>query len=262
MSNTNLIADPTKIIWAAKLANAAYGYDGGLESIEDTTVKLALIDSEGQKRGFISENDDFIVIAIAGTKSTQDFITDAQFVKQDAVFCGQLLSIHSGFLQEFESIRVLLDNYFSYRKKTDIRKVIVTGHSLGGAVATLIALHLVETRPSIVLNIYTFGSPRVGSWELKHLYNKMCPNTLRVVHDKDIVPKVPKLFYWHVNTLLHLNLDGSVITFYRRINAIISNLLDRVFATVSGEAVQDHSMTLYIQAVENFAAKQSASACN
>lgn len=71
--------------------------------------------------------------------------------------------------------------------------VIVTGHSLGGAIASLSAAALIWRGivPSNKLSLYTFGMPRVGDkgYALKH--DEIVNNSWRVVHARDIVPHTP-----------------------------------------------------------------------
>lgn len=69
--------------------------------------------------------------------------------------------------------------------------VVVIGHSLGGALATLCAAELVTEYNLTGVRLYTFGCPRVGNEEFaKALHNTSLVNT-RVTHDRDIVPSVP-----------------------------------------------------------------------
>jgi hypothetical protein len=70
--------------------------------------------------------------------------------------------------------------------------VYVTGHSLGGAIATLAAADLYSLTPD--LSLYTFGSPRVGDLAFATYFDKIVPDTWRVVHNHDIVPHVPQRF--------------------------------------------------------------------
>lgn len=75
-----------------------------------------------------------------------------------------------------------------------------TGHSLGGALATLAAwdVHqLVQMDPALCgrvhLQVYTFGAPRVGNCAFARLYKAAVPSTWDVVNDHDVVPKAAKL---------------------------------------------------------------------
>ncbi|KAH7291054.1 hypothetical protein KP509_30G074700 [Ceratopteris richardii] len=88
-------------------------------------------------------------------------------------------------------------------------QVYVTGHSLGGALATLAALELSTTKMSsqqlINISMYNFGSPRVGNKKFADRYNEIVKDSWRVVNHLDIIPNVPRLMgYCHVATPIYL----------------------------------------------------------
>ena len=72
-------------------------------------------------------------------------------------------------------------------------KVWVTGHSLGGAIASLastIILH--ESRTSKAnLYMYTFGQPRVGDYNYALAHDRLVPISFRVTHYRDPVVHLP-----------------------------------------------------------------------
>jgi len=72
-------------------------------------------------------------------------------------------------------------------------KIFVTGHSLGGALAVLIAEHIdTELGDDMVVEaVYTFGMPRVGNQAVADSYNAhLGQRTYRLVHGEDLVPTV------------------------------------------------------------------------
>ncbi|KAF4368850.1 triacylglycerol lipase OBL1 [Cannabis sativa] len=87
-------------------------------------------------------------------------------------------------------------------------KFVVTGHSLGGALAilfpTVLVLHKEMELMQKLLGVYTFGQPRIGNRELgkimeSHL-NSPVPRYIRVVYCNDLVPRLPyddKTFLYH-----------------------------------------------------------------
>jgi triacylglycerol lipase len=83
----------------------------------------------------------------------------------------------------------------------------VTGHSLGGALATIAAYRALEYHSN--LHLYTFGSPRVVNQALEQFIDqKLAGRSYRVVHRWDIVsripPKIPFLMnYSHIQQLIY-----------------------------------------------------------
>ena len=83
-------------------------------------------------------------------------------------------------------------------KKYKFTKIIVTGHSLGAAVAQLIGMEL--EREHYPVTIYNFGQPRTGDIVYAKFVNTIISNVWRFTHDKDMVPHVPpitELNYYH-----------------------------------------------------------------
>ncbi|KAK9902044.1 hypothetical protein WJX75_002353 [Coccomyxa subellipsoidea] len=75
-------------------------------------------------------------------------------------------------------------------------KVYVTGHSLGGALATLAAHEFRTVALSYGVDrdlaCYTFGAPRVGNHAFAREFNNVAPDTWHIINDQDVVAKAPK----------------------------------------------------------------------
>eukprot|EP00890_Picochlorum_soloecismus_P005060 jgi/Picsp_1/5555/NSC_02914-R1_alpha beta-hydrolase domain-containing protein len=69
--------------------------------------------------------------------------------------------------------------------------VFVSGHSLGGALATLCAMDLKLRLKVPDVRLVTFGSPRVGNAVFAHWFNKFIAPHWRFTHNRDVVPSVP-----------------------------------------------------------------------
>uniref|UniRef100_A0A7S3NM01 Fungal lipase-type domain-containing protein n=1 Tax=Aureoumbra lagunensis TaxID=44058 RepID=A0A7S3NM01_9STRA len=83
-----------------------------------------------------------------------------------------------------------------------IERILITGHSLGGAQATLasadLAAHaLPYLNSNIRLTLVTFGAPRVGNRVWARTHAILCPDSWRVVNDGDIVTGLPRFFFKH-----------------------------------------------------------------
>jgi len=76
------------------------------------------------------------------------------------------------------------------RQKYPTKDVVMTGASLGAALATIAAIEI-HTNGGKISELHTWGSPRVGNSYFAQFVKTRLPNTLRVVHNRDIVPHVP-----------------------------------------------------------------------
>lgn len=125
--------------------------------------------------------------------------------------------VHGGFLHAYDSVRnklmsLVRASVTSSDNEADTKcqwHVFVTGHSLGGALATLFALELTACQLSrdrnIKVTMYNFGSPRVGNKKFADRYNERVKDSWRVVNHRDIIPTVPRLMgYCHVAQPVYL----------------------------------------------------------
>nr|DAD19233.1 TPA_asm: hypothetical protein HUJ06_020696 [Nelumbo nucifera] len=81
-------------------------------------------------------------------------------------------------------------------KRNQAVKILVTGHSLGGALAILFVAKLVHEKEEAILNkllrVYTFGQPRVGDETFRSsMARRLKGKYVRVVYRYDIVPRLP-----------------------------------------------------------------------
>eukprot|EP00759_Apiculatamorpha_spiralis_P020862 PhF_6_TR26092/c0_g1_i2/m.36854 len=104
-------------------------------------------------------------------------------------------SVHLGFRilwSKFEpEIVGLVDTLF---ERNPNARLLITGHSLGGALANMCALHFAtrtdDERRQHLSTVYTFGSPRLGNSRFRDMYNAAVPSTFRVVNQMDIVTRM------------------------------------------------------------------------
>eukprot|EP00295_Goniomonas_pacifica_P009293 CAMPEP_0175831214 /NCGR_PEP_ID=MMETSP0107_2-20121207/14342_1 /TAXON_ID=195067 ORGANISM="Goniomonas pacifica, Strain CCMP1869" /NCGR_SAMPLE_ID=MMETSP0107_2 /ASSEMBLY_ACC=CAM_ASM_000203 /LENGTH=238 /DNA_ID=CAMNT_0017144231 /DNA_START=10 /DNA_END=726 /DNA_ORIENTATION=+ len=110
--------------------------------------------------------------------------------------------IHGGFWHAYENIgdgvtRTTMQLVDEINAQGHWADILVTGHSLGGAMASLCTLELARfsERRQMSLSLYTFGAPRAGNSGFADLVNTVAPTYYRVVHKKDPVPRVPKFWF-------------------------------------------------------------------
>lgn len=166
-----------------------------------------------------------LVVAFRGTEQAKwkDLLTDLMLVptglnpERIGGDFKEEVQVHSGFRSAYDSVRPRL---ISVIKKAigfidDASgpqfkwHVYCTGHSLGGALATLLALELSSSQlakiGAISVTMYNFGSPRVGNRKFAEVYNEKVKDSWRVVNHRDIIPTVPRLMgYCHVAQPVYL----------------------------------------------------------
>jgi Lipase (class 3) len=93
------------------------------------------------------------------------------------------------------------------------RPMVVTGHSLGSALATLFVMENDSKRKFEITTCCTFASPRVGTLEFARAFDRLPIDSWRIVNTLDVVPKLPPhipllLEYDHVDTAYPFSSDS------------------------------------------------------
>ena len=140
---------------------------------------------------FIHKIGDITWVVFRGTETDKvnDVCTDLMTFRVSAPFLSEECRVHAGFLAQYTSGRTTIVDTVEYLNSP---KVVFTGHSLGGALATLCALD-VEQNSSGDVETYcvTFGSPRVGGRHFANLFDAVIDNSYRFVDVNDPIPRVP-----------------------------------------------------------------------
>lgn len=178
---------------AAKIIGAIqqhYGYDHEAErnklarSLEQVGWTLAETISVNATQAFVAYNDDYAVLAFRGTEADRigDIKADAKATQTTCPTGGR---VHSGFQGQYDDVETVVENALD-QDNIKGKPLFITGHSLGGAVATIATRRLNETRQ--IAACYTYGSPRVGT---EHWVGQIKSPVYRIVNSADPVPMVP-----------------------------------------------------------------------
>jgi hypothetical protein len=165
-------------------------------------VTNTLYDKTTDLQGFtgVLPSQKTIYIVFRGSSSLLNWIDDLK-IKRIAYTsyprCN--CTVHDGFYTTTQRLysQVLLDVRL-LQKKYKYNNIILTGHSLGAAIAHLMMLEL--KRVDIFSTVYNFGQPRIGDLEYANFvsfYNR--DRIYRYTHYKDIVPHIPpnSFDYYH-----------------------------------------------------------------
>ena len=228
--------DLNQAILYAELVNAAYAVDPtdvtnhAGQNINVGAVSYQVVTSifandlatdmnpeRGKSRvsiGLIFQAAGDVVIAIRGTEGIQEWVHDAEFLLVTCPFLAGAGHTEDGFTAVYMSMTTSLDPTCprvtqalpGLKFPRPVTSVTICGHSLGGALATLLALDVAANTPFKNPAVYTYASPRTGGPQFVATYNQVVPNTNRVAGRLDLVPKLPlPPLYDHVLGLYEVN---------------------------------------------------------
>jgi len=174
---------------AAKLADMAYKVYG-----DESKLDLSEIQEEGysatpfygetghtaltnffvarSKMGFMVESENEIIVAIRGSVSKADMLTDAyiwnSWLQKEAFNGEEKGRVHVGFNRTFESFKDELSRLILSGLLKGKKRVTFVGHSMGGALANLAALYFARLAQEkeihdLEIKLVSFNAPRLGS---------------------------------------------------------------------------------------------------
>ena len=178
---------------SADLAKASFG------------VPTPFNDSRTGSQGFGALREDGLgLIAFRGTQADRlrDLLTDIRFQKTPWPEVGG--HVHDGFAN---GARALWPQVKAWLAETaaERQQLIICGHSLGAAIATLLAV------PSGATRLVTIGSPRVGNADFSAAFERAGIETTRIVNFEDIVPRVPPSTFGYRHIVGGVLIDGEGI---------------------------------------------------
>ena len=167
------------------------------------THELDMYDSkENPLFGVLWSNNGIAYISFRGTLEKQEwmqnftyeqtpFTHDQKTKQQHALFFGisdekSSPAVHSGFIQVYNNFR---NDLIHKIKQLNPSQILIGGHSLGGAIATICGLDLKIMGYNAI--VYTFASPRVGDDAFCDLVVKNRLTLYRIVNTSDVAPTFP-----------------------------------------------------------------------
>ncbi len=252
-SNANTATPPfAKYKLYAEMANAAYLTEQQARDIVKT--RGYRIDQYNNAPGvavvyFVATNDALKeqIIVVRGTANAENGIVGLSLKLLPDKHAK--IALHQGFAQVAEGVyQAVLP---TLRKDY---KISTTGHSLGGAIAVILAMYLDLDHRTLGPTI-TFGQPKItnvsGALAFRHL------DITRIVTSQDLVPLVPPLdlmdinninIYWHLGKEIVL-LEGADYAVLEGVKSMMR--ASRVINTTLGEInIQHHIMGAYLEQLE------------
>ena len=217
--------------------------------------EIRYYDRDGAQ-AYIFGNDTDRIVVCRGTEPNDwnDIRADLDLATVVAETAGR---VHRGFKHEVDDLWPRLEQALLNNRLP----LWFTGHSLGGAMATICAsrckLSFIESHPRALV---TFGSPRVGN---RRYVSYVEYEAYRWVNNNDIVPRVPPwwLGYRHKGQEIYLNAYGQIrqLTAWQRVK-------DRWRGFLGGlkkwefDQFTDHSILRYIEYIRAAVQEEEAAA--
>ena len=232
-----------QVNWYAKRAAVAYQSEQEIkDAFPDTVLVATTPDSNVQ---YFLEQDPVRhrqIITIRGTANLRNIREDVDYIQSRNPKLG--IFVHNGFDKDTDQIFRELAPKLNKDYTT-----IVTGHSLGAAIATLLMMYLQEEGfllgPSI-----NFGQPKVTNHSGAQKYHNL--PLLRVADENDLVPMVPPTdlldslhgAYEHIGPELML-LSGEFYT-YQTHHQVEKDHVDSFWDNLGDESIKAHYMKHYL----------------
>jgi len=210
--------------WLSEAALLAYADERFIEmTFESTGLAQAgyqtdFVSGPASTHCFLAHGPDFVLVAFRGTE-IMDFVASLKNwltnLRVSLIPDGRGGRVHEGF-------QLALDGVWDPLRKRIVRvlaqgnpgrRVWLTGHSLGAALATLATSRAMAEGAFPVGGLYTFGSPRVGDAAFARRLHNSAPavRTFRFVNYADIVTRIPPpLRYRHVGRLCYFTKLGRL----------------------------------------------------
>jgi len=153
---------------------------------------FVLDDKSSDTQGYIGymPSQSTIFVVYRGSTSIKDWANNVDVILTGYPKCSKC-EVHKGFYKEEQGvIATITAQVKSLKAQFPSYSVVVTGHSLGAALATLTALDFLDSAIGPV-RLFNFGSPRVGNTDFANFASAKLGDRNRNTHHKDMVPHIP-----------------------------------------------------------------------
>lgn len=224
---------------------------------------------ERDTQAFIVRTPSFILLVFRGSQEIKDWQTnfstklrkyalqtELKPLKEDVT--PPVGQVHAGFEAAWVSVQnSVMQQILQWNQEgSQDLPIYVTGHSLGGALATVASASLLKLGFNVQA-LYTFGQPRVGDVIFAtEIGGLMKGKAFRFVNNNDVVPHVPPPWlpwnffrvYMHLGQMRYFDAFGKLVLtpspILRTADFVLG--LIRSLAEPGFDLVADHRMELYV----------------
>lgn len=151
-------------------------------------------------------------VSFRGTQTAVDWKHDVDALYEPYGLVDGAGDVHQGFLAVYKTLRDSVKASLE-AASGGCDSLLVTGHSLGAALALLAAPDIAKNiLPGRVPNLLTFAGPRTGLFRFHRFFDNLIPSCYRIVATGDIVPDVPLFvppLFWYQHVGREVKVDGG-----------------------------------------------------
>lgn len=203
---------------AINLSQAAYcvSDEWSCETCMDNFELDYVIEKHGEKALVgVNHDDNSLFVSFRGSETILNWIDNVQ-VRKITPYDDKSVQVSKGFFKAYSYLKSdIFDKLEAMKNKYNTNNLMITGHSLGAAIGTLLAYDILTTNKSLgydIRNLITFGSPRVGNDKFVESFENYALTHYRITHYYDMVPHLPQEFlnYLHVPSEIWYNEDNTI----------------------------------------------------
>ncbi|KAK9819503.1 hypothetical protein WJX74_000076 [Apatococcus lobatus] len=211
-------------------AHDAKGQQQGLiheaMALFDLTDYRLVYEPSTDSKAMIAWNKDIILLSFRGTASIKAAKLDLEGYrvchppKRGSGWKHTRPCVHAGFLAGWRGngfsqtlLNLIWKEVLQERMPNRQPRILITGHSLGGALATLAAFDIAKELRLSNISVVTFGAPRTGNRAFAREYELVVPDTWHVINAKDPVTHWAKFagFYKRCGQRVLVSANGDMI---------------------------------------------------
>lgn len=234
--------------WYAKRASAAYATPENINKAFPNVTRVTTV-AGTQVQYFIEHLVDRAaqVVVIRGTANVKNAIEDAEYLQSINQNLG--VFVHQGFDRD---TYLVYQDLLPYLDKS--KQVILTGHSLGAAISTLLMMYLHEDGFNLGLSI-NFGQPKVTNTAGAKKYANL--PLLRVIDENDVVPLLPPASLLDSVHGIYQHIGGETILLEGRYYVFQDQHLQReagansFWKNVFDESIEAHFIKHYLHNIDS-----------
>lgn len=229
----------------ARLSNIAYKNPAQASKLFKDLGYTSEYYETGDSNVYIIEDTTDIIVVCRGTEPSEWSDISADLSINLVPSRGGVGQVHVGFRTYTDKIWPFVKDHVVKHGRTKL--LWLTGHSLGAAMATLLARRFaLDDTLKTPQSLFTYGSPRVGNRTYINAFNKLIIHH-RWVNAGDIVTKVPiSPWYYHCGTRHSIKAPKKNIEKISSVVKIFLNLRDWLFKKLK-QNIKDHSSELYVE---------------